>query len=295
MSSETEPRYYYCEDGETPVGPFSQIKLRELLTKEVIDRDVWVIEDGNDDWKVVTDYSEFSEVESMFQQGANASLLAALLNEPESSVARPAEESRELATLQSEAPKVDLQRYRDKRKPDRLHTGQRPSKLWVIRMILNWKAVVLLLVLTGVILLLVQFSMNMERLRQENLRNQRESERVVEATPASRFDMPETTRRSYTSREVSTDGTGRREEDEYFVLTETLALEYDDNRFDSVRVVKGSLVTVVNDSEMDRWEVAYEEKKFTVSPEFLRPATQEEIDESQQSLELSPEEGEDDG
>ena len=68
-----EKNYYYCEDGETPVGPFSERKLSELLKKEVIAPDTWIYLDELEDWQLACDYPEFSEFSKPVQEPSGES------------------------------------------------------------------------------------------------------------------------------------------------------------------------------------------------------------------------------
>ncbi len=141
-----ELRYYFCEDGETGVGPFSEEKIRELLGKDVIDGNVWLCTEGSEEWRIATDWPQFQGVERLLlvsESGAPAEVSAdvpenvihsSVLAEAFADFTTEDERAQELKRLQRAAARVDLREYRDAdTEQDQVPTGDAVNKWWFLR------------------------------------------------------------------------------------------------------------------------------------------------------------------
>lgn len=159
-------RYYYCEDGETSVGPFSESRMRELLAKQVISPGVWLCTAGSDEWRVARDWEEFQNIQVTFpaqlledepeKQKADVTTATAETEEDEAPVIHSSvlaeafadftteeERARELQRLQQAAGRVDLREYRDvSTQREEVPTGESSNKWWFLRY-LRWRDLVI--------------------------------------------------------------------------------------------------------------------------------------------------------
>jgi hypothetical protein len=131
--SETK-RYYYCEDGETPVGPFSREKFQELLAKEVVTWEVWVVREDDSEWRAAADYEEFKDFEALVASGRAGQNYQSVLDAAFVSTVEDEKRAQDLQTLQRASARIDLMRFREEATDrEEVPTGEKPSAFWWLR------------------------------------------------------------------------------------------------------------------------------------------------------------------
>ena len=296
-------RYYYCEDGETAVGPFAREKFQELLAKEVVTWEVWVTREDESEWRTAGEFDEFKDFEALVASGRAGQNYQSVLEAGFYSSEEDEKRAQDLQSLQRAASRIDLSRFREAAaEREEVPTGEKPSAFWFLRF-LRMKPVLILIGFVACLglVLLVTHGMGKKPAKTEKIARGQTAPAVGGqmgggANPASEHEASIDEAILSDGGEplvkpvikVPTDGTAPAVQDkladsrvsihesrslpaDFYVLARQYTVNVDS---EAVAMKEGLRVRVI-DRQPDMWTVEADQVRFQVSPTDLRRENRE--------------------